>query len=233
MVLKILERLTDVIFNLKLFTCFNDIAQCSLILKILKRQFWPKSIATLPPFGPIEGHKWFDQISSQWESQKNRFALIYFGKIQFLPPCIWDLPFMSYRLKRERLQEPACGPEPVFYTFMEPRNRFQEMNSASLCSLAGRYDNPISTRSLYPIDWLKMPALKYHTGSHLGVVNLPRFFLHTMRLGQRRKFTNDGERSQYRNCDASGPILRLSESFHGSKQNLYSYFSLQPDIQKI
>ncbi len=31
----------------------------------------------------------------QWESQKNRFALIYFGKIQFLPPCIWNLPFMS------------------------------------------------------------------------------------------------------------------------------------------
>ncbi len=54
-----------------------------------------ESIATLPPFSPIEGQKWFDQISSQWESQKNRFALIYFGKIQFLPPCIWNLPFMS------------------------------------------------------------------------------------------------------------------------------------------
>ncbi len=59
----------------------------------------PESIATLPPFGPIEGQKWFDQISSQWESQKNRFALIYFGKIQFLPPCIWNIPFMSYRLR--------------------------------------------------------------------------------------------------------------------------------------
>ncbi len=54
-----------------------------------------ESVATLPPFSPIEGQKWFDQISSQWESQKNRFALIYFGKIQFLPPCIWNLPFMS------------------------------------------------------------------------------------------------------------------------------------------
>ncbi len=39
--------------------------------------------------------KWFDRISSQWESQKNRFALIYFGKIRFLPPCIWNNPFMS------------------------------------------------------------------------------------------------------------------------------------------
>jgi hypothetical protein len=54
-----------------------------------------ESVATLPPFSPIEGQKWFDQISSQWESQKNRFALTYFGKIQFLPPCIWNLPFMS------------------------------------------------------------------------------------------------------------------------------------------
>jgi hypothetical protein len=25
----------------------------------------PESVATLPPFSPIEGQKWFDQISSQ------------------------------------------------------------------------------------------------------------------------------------------------------------------------
>ncbi len=62
----------------------------------------PESVATLPPFSPIEGQKWFDQISSQWESQKNRFALIYIGKIQFLPPCIWNLPFMSTASERER-----------------------------------------------------------------------------------------------------------------------------------
>jgi hypothetical protein len=49
--------------------------------------------------GRIEGHLWFSQISSQWETQTNRFALISFGKIQFLPPsCICDFPFMSYRL---------------------------------------------------------------------------------------------------------------------------------------
>jgi hypothetical protein len=39
---------------------------------------------------------------------------------------------------------------------MEPRNRFQGMNSTSLCSLVGRYDNP---RFLAPIDSLKIPAL--------------------------------------------------------------------------
>ncbi len=41
---------------------------------------------------------------------------------------------------------------------MEPGNRYQGMNSASLCSLAGRYDNPIPPRSLAPIDSLKIPA---------------------------------------------------------------------------
>ncbi len=41
---------------------------------------------------------------------------------------------------------------------MEPRNRFQGINSASLCSLAGLYDNPIPTRFLAPIDCLKIPA---------------------------------------------------------------------------
>jgi hypothetical protein len=34
------------------------------------------------------------------------------------------------------------------------------MNSASLCSLAGRYDNPIPIRFLAPIDCLKIPAQK-------------------------------------------------------------------------
>jgi hypothetical protein len=33
------------------------------------------------------------------------------------------------------------------------------MNSASLCSLAGRYDNPFPPRFLAPIDFLKIPAL--------------------------------------------------------------------------
>ncbi len=41
---------------------------------------------------------------------------------------------------------------------MGPRNRFQGMNSASLCSLAGRYNNPIPPRFLAPIDSLKIPA---------------------------------------------------------------------------
>ncbi len=66
------------------------------VKSLYMKRFW--SVATLPPFGPIEGQKWFDHISSQLESQKNWFALIYFGKNQFLPPCVWNIPFMSYRL---------------------------------------------------------------------------------------------------------------------------------------
>jgi hypothetical protein len=41
---------------------------------------------------------------------------------------------------------------------MGPRSRFQGMNSASQCSLAGRYDNPLPPRFLAPIDSLKIPA---------------------------------------------------------------------------
>jgi hypothetical protein len=43
--------------------------------------------------------------------------------------------------------------ETVFLTCKEPRNRFQGNNSASPCSLAVRYDNPIPTRFLALIDF--------------------------------------------------------------------------------
>ncbi len=42
--------------------------------------------------------------------------------------------------------------------FMVPRNWLQGINSASPCSLAGRYDNPIPPRFLAPTDFLKFPA---------------------------------------------------------------------------
>jgi hypothetical protein len=49
---------------------------------------------------------------------------------------------------------------PNFSTFKEPKNRLQGTSSARLCSLAGRYDNPLPTLFLTPIDCLKIPALK-------------------------------------------------------------------------
>jgi hypothetical protein len=42
---------------------------------------------------------------------------------------------------------------------MELRNRFHGIDSSSLCSQAGRYDNPIPTRFIATIEYLKIPAL--------------------------------------------------------------------------
>ncbi len=75
-------------------------ATSSLNISVTGEQGCDEFIATLPPFGPIGEHKWFFHISNQWESQKNRFSFISFGKIKFLPPCFWDLPFMSYCLRQ-------------------------------------------------------------------------------------------------------------------------------------
>ncbi len=48
-----------------------------------------------------------------------------------------------------------------FKTFKEPRNRFQRIDSASLCSLAGLYDNPIPTRFLGPFLFLNSMRGRY------------------------------------------------------------------------
>ncbi len=58
----------------------------------------------------------------------------------------------------------------ILQLFKDPKNRFQGINSASLCSLAVRYVNPIPTRFLAPIDCLKIPALS--TGSYISLVLL-------------------------------------------------------------
>ncbi len=57
---------------------------------------------------------------------------------------------------------------------MEPWNRFQGMNSAILCSLAGRYDNPIPPQFLAPIDSLKIPALAPRPTSIHSFLGTPR-----------------------------------------------------------
>jgi hypothetical protein len=53
-----------------------------------------------------------------------------------------------------------CILRQYFLTFMEPMNRFKGADSASLCSLAGRCDNPIPTRFLAspPPDYSIIPA---------------------------------------------------------------------------
>jgi hypothetical protein len=60
-----------------------------------------ESIGTLPPLGPIEGHKWFFPDFFQPMRVSAEPVCIYlFTQNQFLPPCILDLPFMSYRLRK-------------------------------------------------------------------------------------------------------------------------------------
>jgi hypothetical protein len=59
----------------------------------------------------------------------------------------------SAKLAREGFQSPN------FETFNESKDRFQGTNSARLCSLTGKYNSPIPTRFLAPVDCLKIPAL--------------------------------------------------------------------------
>jgi hypothetical protein len=49
----------------------------------------------------------------------------------------------------------------------KPRNRFQGINSASLCSLAGQYENPIPTRFVAPIECIKIPAQWYESNQRI------------------------------------------------------------------
>ncbi len=52
----------------------------------------------------------------------------------------------------------SAAQSPNLLTFKVPKNQFQGINPARLCSLAGRYDNPIPTRFLAPIHCFKIPA---------------------------------------------------------------------------
>ncbi len=54
----------------------------------------------------------------------------------------------------------------IFQLLGSPKNRFQGINSASLCNLTGRYDNLIPTRFLAPVDCLKIPA--QFSSAHCG-----------------------------------------------------------------
>jgi hypothetical protein len=70
-------------------------------------------------------------------------------------------------------------PDPPIFslvtTFKGPRNRFQGINSASLCILAGQYDKPIPTQLLAPIDCSKIPALVRVGGAPLHGARPPAF----------------------------------------------------------
>ncbi len=73
-----------------------------------------------------------------------------FSDNQFLPVTSSQNP--PYEENNFNIQSP------YFKMFIRPWNWFQGMISASLCSLAARYDNSIPPRFLAPIDFLKIPA---------------------------------------------------------------------------
>jgi hypothetical protein len=60
------------------------------------------------------------------------------------------------------------------------------MNSASLCSLAGRYNNPIPTRCLAPMDFLKIPALEVWELSRLCPETSTKLQVHEFGFGIHR-----------------------------------------------
>jgi hypothetical protein len=85
------------------------------------------------------------------------------------PPC-WPFLYKTAKIRPQIypashlfIHRPVGNTDParIFKRLwtMESRNRFQGMNSARLCSLAARYDNPIPTRFLAPISCLKILAL--------------------------------------------------------------------------
>ncbi len=54
------------------------------------------------------------------------------------------------------LSQASLNPYAVLFNFYRAQERFQVIDSASLCSLEDRYDNPIPTRFLVPIDFSKI-----------------------------------------------------------------------------
>ncbi len=56
---------------------------------------------------------------------------------------------------------------------MEPRNRFQEIDSSNLCSLAGWYDKPIPTRFRAPLDCSEIPAQATQAGGIDSLQSIP------------------------------------------------------------
>ncbi len=81
-------------------------------------------------------------------------------------------------------------------------NWFQGIDSASQCSLAGRYDNPFPTQFLAPIEYYKIPAQyvgRARDGVEGGGAVLPRADLKENQTGEqnRSSFTSIHTTEQY------------------------------------
>ncbi len=71
----------------KFSTNGHETDQVYSIFSIMQSLCTPEAVVTLPPFGPIEGQKWFFQISSQWESQRTGLHLSLSAKSSFYLPA--------------------------------------------------------------------------------------------------------------------------------------------------
>ncbi len=115
---------------------FREHLESSHFQKVYVPTLWlfpssSESVATLPPFGPIEGQKWFDQISSQWASQKpvcidlfrqnpvfTSLHLKY--PVRVVPPQIFHSDIYTILMKVqtcEKLGRPHCGFFPAAQIF--------------------------------------------------------------------------------------------------------------------
>jgi hypothetical protein len=92
------------------------------------------------------------------------------------------------------------------------------MNSASLCSLAGRYENPIPPRCLAPIHFLKIPAL---------VLGMGEGQLGTELSSSQKNRSGYGERDQRTRSTLSvSSRTRSSYSFYSCVRIIGSLFNL-------
>ncbi len=157
----LLRRVTDTLRYLKLI-----ILTFKRLPTPLKRQFGKKTREVKSVFIPFN-HKldvtnilllnavpsnqcYFDIICISLESFN------YFKKIKLLNQRKSRSPLQMAESQARAIA--IIKRTPNFYTFKESKNWSQGTNSVRQCSLAGRYDNPIPTRFLAPIDCLKIPA---------------------------------------------------------------------------
>ncbi len=90
--------LSNICFLLLLYP--TRYVQCTLFpAKVGERDI---AIATLPPFGPIEGNKWFDQIPSQWVPEKPVWIHLFRQNPVTTPPPLWFLGGWGHTRLRER-----------------------------------------------------------------------------------------------------------------------------------
>ncbi len=112
---------------------------------------------------------------------------------------------------------------------MGPRNWLQGMNSASLCSLAGRYENPIPPRCLAPINFLKIPALRPNPKKNMVYGTLCRSWLYNLTicpLQSRLQYIYHGQ--PYARVDFIPQLGTNSGSF-GPVRQPYSYSVPSPN----